>query len=98
MVPGNFPLVYSEYVLLVASGETRGVSVEFVYLLFPLDPYIIILRGKFEAFSVKNEKNLPVYGFFRSKNGKAFLLPDSELKAAEQGVTHRGNGKTAMDF
>lgn len=58
MVTGDFSLVYSEYVFLVASGETRSVSVEFIYLLFPLDPYIIILRGKFEAFSVKNEKKL----------------------------------------
>lgn len=53
MVPGDFPLVYPEQVLQVAFRKSRGISVDSVYLLFPLDAYIIILCREFEAFSAK---------------------------------------------
>ena len=51
--PGDFPLVYPEQVLQVAFRKSRGISVDSVYLLFPLDAYIIILCREFEAFSAK---------------------------------------------
>ena len=36
MILGNFPFVYSNQVLQVTSGETRGISMDSVYLLSPL--------------------------------------------------------------